>query len=151
MNDLLVSEAARGTGVAYALILACADEGRTALSLDWQTTKTNKARRSEKSYRGHVSAVGADDWFDYSLGAIAQPGVPGRHCLDGAGVMTALKPARKLLFRFSNYCTAVLPVPVVDASARAERRARGLEKFYVVSPAVPNGAGDHRARGLVRA
>lgn len=51
MNDLLVSEAARGTGVAYALILACADEGRTALSLDWQTTKTNKARRSEKSYR----------------------------------------------------------------------------------------------------
>ena len=111
MNDLLVSEAARGTGVAYALILACADEGRTALSLDWQTTKTNKARRSEKSYRGHVSAVGADDWFDYSLGAIAQPGVPGRHCLDGAGVMTALKPARKLLFRFiSYYCTAV-PVP----------------------------------------
>ena len=30
--------------------------------------------------------------------------------------MTALKPARKLLFRFSYYCTAV-PVPVVDARA----------------------------------
>ena len=28
--------------MAYGLILACADEGRTALSLDWQTTKTNK-------------------------------------------------------------------------------------------------------------
>ena len=36
--------------------------------------------------------------------------------------MTALKPARKLLFRFSYYCTAV-PVPVVDASARAETGA----------------------------
>ena len=129
MNDLLVSEAARGTGVAYALILACADEGRTALSLDWQTTKTNKARRSEKSYRGHVSAVGADDWFDYSLGAIAQPGVPGRHCLDGAGVMTALKPARKLLFRFSYYCTAV-PVPVVGARAETGAWTRKVLRCF---------------------
>ena len=54
MNDLLVSEAARGTGVAYALILACADEGRTALSLDWQTTKTNKATIRKELPRARV-------------------------------------------------------------------------------------------------
>ena len=62
--------------------------------------------------------------------------------------MTALKPARKLLFRFSYYC---VPQYRYRSSTREPRRARGLEKFYVVSPAVPNGAGDHRARGLVRA
>ena len=46
----------------------------------------------------------------------------------------------------------------VRACSRRRRDSRGwrLEKFYVVSPAVPNGAGDHRAartppwRGAVR-
>ncbi|MCX6386857.1 MAG: GNAT family N-acetyltransferase [Solirubrobacterales bacterium] len=65
MNDLFVSKQARGTGVADALILACADEARRhgALSLDWQTAKDNA--RAQKVYE----RVGAErsEWLDYSL------------------------------------------------------------------------------------
>jgi len=65
MNDLFVSEAARGSGHADALILACADEARQhgALSLGWQTAKDNE--RAQKLYE----RVGAQrsEWLDYSL------------------------------------------------------------------------------------
>jgi len=65
MNDLFVSESARGTGLADALILACADEARShgARSLGWQTAKDNK--RAQKVYE----RVGAErsEWLDYSL------------------------------------------------------------------------------------
>lgn len=65
MNDLFVSEAARGSGLADALILACADEARShgALSLGWQTAKDNT--RAQKVYE----RVGAQrsEWLDYSL------------------------------------------------------------------------------------
>ena len=65
MNDLFVSEPARGTGLADALILACADEARLhgALSLGWQTAKDNA--RAQKVYE----RVGAErsEWLDYSL------------------------------------------------------------------------------------
>ena len=65
MNDLFVSEAARGSGLADALILACADEARRhgALSLGWQTAKDNT--RAQKVYE----RVGAErsEWLDYSL------------------------------------------------------------------------------------
>ena len=64
-NDLFVSEPARGTGLADALIIACADEARRhgALSLDWQTGKENE--RAQKVYE----RVGAErsEWLDYSL------------------------------------------------------------------------------------
>jgi len=65
MNDLFVSESARGSGLADALILACADEARShgALSLGWQTAKDNT--RAQKVYE----RVGAErsEWLDYSL------------------------------------------------------------------------------------
>lgn len=65
MNDLFVSEPARGSGLADALIFACADEARRhgALSLDWQTAKDNM--RAQKVYE----RVGAErsEWLDYSL------------------------------------------------------------------------------------
>jgi len=65
MNDLFVSEPARGSGLADALILACADEAcrHGALSLGWQTAKDNN--RAQKVYE----RVGAErsEWLDYSL------------------------------------------------------------------------------------
>lgn len=65
MNDLFVAEAARGAGVADALILACADEARThgAIELAWQTAKDNL--RAQKVYE----RAGAErtEWLDYSL------------------------------------------------------------------------------------
>ncbi len=65
MNDLFVIEAARGAGIAEALIFACADEAREhgALSLGWQTAKDNA--RAQKVYQ----RVGAErsEWLDYSL------------------------------------------------------------------------------------
>jgi GNAT superfamily N-acetyltransferase len=65
MNDLYVSPAARGTGVADELIKACLDECRLhgAGSLDWQTAKDNE--RAQRVY----DRVGAtrSEWIDYSL------------------------------------------------------------------------------------
>jgi GNAT superfamily N-acetyltransferase len=65
MNDLFVSADARGTGLADALIAACADEARAkgATSLGWQTAKDN--HRAQKVYErvgGRLS-----QWLDYDL------------------------------------------------------------------------------------
>ena len=66
MNDLFVSEEARGGGVAEALIAACAEKCRErgAGSLDWQTAHTN--RRAQAVY-DRVGARRDDRWLDYSL------------------------------------------------------------------------------------
>jgi GNAT superfamily N-acetyltransferase len=65
MNDLFVSADARGSGLADALIAACADEARRkgATSLGWQTAKDN--HRAQKLY----DRIGAkrSEWVDYSL------------------------------------------------------------------------------------
>jgi GNAT superfamily N-acetyltransferase len=65
MNDLYVSEAARGQGVAEALIEVCAERCRRlrAKSLGWQTAKDN--RRAQAVYE----RIGAkrSEWVDYSL------------------------------------------------------------------------------------
>jgi GNAT superfamily N-acetyltransferase len=65
MNDLFVAEAARGRGVADALIAACAQRAREhgATSLSWQTARTN--RRAQAVYR----RVGGQPstWIDYAL------------------------------------------------------------------------------------
>jgi len=65
MNDLFVGAEARGTGLADALIAACADEARRkgATALGWQTAKDN--HRAQKVY----DRVGAErsEWVDYSL------------------------------------------------------------------------------------
>jgi GNAT superfamily N-acetyltransferase len=66
MNDLFVAEQARGTGLADALIAACADECRRhgAVELTWQTAHDN--RRAQAVY----DRIGArrSEWVDYSLG-----------------------------------------------------------------------------------
>ncbi len=65
MNDLYVVPAARGNGVAEALIAACRERCRTrgARWLSWQTAKEN--RRAQAVYE----RVGAkrEEWVDYSL------------------------------------------------------------------------------------
>jgi GNAT superfamily N-acetyltransferase len=65
MNDLYVDPAARGTGVAEALIRASADEARAAgaVRLWWQTAPDNE--RAQAVY----DRVGArrESWQDYSL------------------------------------------------------------------------------------
>ena len=65
MNDLYVSPESRGTGLAEALIEACADQARRhgALSLGWQTARDNE--RAQKVY----DRVGAkrSQWLDYEL------------------------------------------------------------------------------------
>jgi len=67
MNDLYVSAAARGGGVAEALIQACREEARKrgAATLGWQTAKDNL--RAQAVYE----RVGAkrEEWLDYSLEA----------------------------------------------------------------------------------
>jgi GNAT superfamily N-acetyltransferase len=67
MNDLYVAPAARGSGVAEALIEACrgraADRG--ARELSWQTAKDNL--RAQRVYE-RVGA-GRSEWLDYSLEA----------------------------------------------------------------------------------
>ena len=66
MNDLFVAEQARGTGLADALIAACAEECRRhgAVELTWQTARDNQ--RAQAVY----DRVGAtrSEWVDYSLG-----------------------------------------------------------------------------------
>lgn len=65
MNDLFVTEAARGTGLADRLIEACREhsEGHGATNLAWQTAKDN--HRAQAVY----DRVGASrsEWFDYEL------------------------------------------------------------------------------------
>ena len=71
MNDLYVDPESRGTGLAEALIHACADQARShgALSLGWQTALDNE--RAQKVY----DRVGArrSQWFDYELALGAGP------------------------------------------------------------------------------
>lgn len=65
MNDLFVAPAARGTGLADALIAACREEAEThgAAWLGWQTARDNL--RAQKVYE----RVGAErsEWIDYGL------------------------------------------------------------------------------------
>lgn len=65
MNDLFVAPAARGSGLADALIGACADAARAhgAVWLGWQTAKDNL--RAQAVYE----RVGArrEEWIDYGL------------------------------------------------------------------------------------
>jgi GNAT superfamily N-acetyltransferase len=66
MNDLFVSERARGGGHADALIAECAERCRRrgATDLAWQTAKTNL--RAQAVY-DRVGAERDDRWLDYSL------------------------------------------------------------------------------------
>jgi GNAT superfamily N-acetyltransferase len=66
MNDLFVTERARGTGVAEALIAACAERcrGHGAVSLDWTTARDNY--RAQRLYE-RVGAERDERWVDYSL------------------------------------------------------------------------------------
>jgi GNAT superfamily N-acetyltransferase len=65
MNDLFVDPAARGKGIAEALIGECVERCRTrgARSLGWQTAKDN--RRAQAVYE-RAGAV-REEWLDYSL------------------------------------------------------------------------------------
>jgi GNAT superfamily N-acetyltransferase len=72
MNDLFVESAARGTGVAEALIQECVERARTrgAAVLAWQTAPDN--RRAQKVYErvgGRLS-----QWLDYDLPAAEEAG-----------------------------------------------------------------------------
>jgi GNAT superfamily N-acetyltransferase len=66
MNDLFVSEAARGGGHADALIAECAERCRQrgATELAWQTAHTNT--RAQAVY-DRVGAKRDERWLDYSL------------------------------------------------------------------------------------
>jgi GNAT superfamily N-acetyltransferase len=66
MNDLFVDERSRGTGVAEALIAACAERCRErgATSLDWTTARDN--HRARRLYE-RVGAHRDERWLDYSL------------------------------------------------------------------------------------
>jgi len=66
MNDLFVSEDARGGGHADALIAECAARCRErgATELAWQTARTNE--RAQAVY-DRVGAKRDDRWLDYSL------------------------------------------------------------------------------------
>jgi GNAT superfamily N-acetyltransferase len=66
MNDLFVTERARGTGVAESLIAACAEKCREhgAVSLDWTTAHDN--HRAQRLYE-RVGAERDERWVDYSL------------------------------------------------------------------------------------
>ena len=68
MNDLYVDAAARGTGLAEALIAECRTRATEhgAASLVWQTAKAN--RRAQKLY-DRIGGHRSDDWLDYSLEA----------------------------------------------------------------------------------
>jgi GNAT superfamily N-acetyltransferase len=66
MNDLFVTEGARGGGIADALIAACAERCREhgAHELAWQTARTNA--RAQAVY-DRAGARRDDRWLDYSL------------------------------------------------------------------------------------
>jgi len=65
MNDLFVADAARGSGLADALIGACVERCRErgATSLGWQTAKDNHRAQ------GVYERVGGkrEEWLDYSI------------------------------------------------------------------------------------
>jgi GNAT superfamily N-acetyltransferase len=65
MNDLFVAPAARGSGLAEALIEACVEEcrARGAAALSWQTAKDNE--RAQRVYE-RIGATRAE-WIDYSV------------------------------------------------------------------------------------
>ncbi len=65
MNDLWVEPAARGTGLADALIAACAQEARAhgARTLTWMTAPDN--RRAQAVY--DRSGATASSWLEYEL------------------------------------------------------------------------------------
>jgi GNAT superfamily N-acetyltransferase len=65
MNDLFVTEAARGSGAADALIGACADAAREhgCAELSWQTARDN--HRAQAVYE-RVGAI-RSEWIDYHL------------------------------------------------------------------------------------
>jgi ribosomal protein S18 acetylase RimI-like enzyme len=67
MNDLFVAPAARGSGAAEALILACRDRCRErgARQLSWQTAKDNLRAQAVYERVGGVR----EEWLDYSLEA----------------------------------------------------------------------------------
>jgi GNAT superfamily N-acetyltransferase len=66
MNDLFVSEDARGSGVADELIAACAEccRERGATSLEWQTAHDNMRARAVYE---RVGGKRDERWLDYSL------------------------------------------------------------------------------------
>jgi GNAT superfamily N-acetyltransferase len=66
MNDLFVSEAARGSGAAADLIEACAERcrKRDVTELDWTTAHDN--HRAQKLY-DRVGAQRDERWLDYSM------------------------------------------------------------------------------------
>jgi len=66
MYDLFVTPPARGTGVADALIAACAERCRErgVESLEWTTARDNQ--RAQSVY-DRVGARRDDRWLDYSL------------------------------------------------------------------------------------
>ncbi|CAN5730371.1 GNAT family N-acetyltransferase [soil metagenome] len=65
MNDLFVVPEARGSGMADALIRACAERcrERKATTLAWQTAKDN--HRAQAVYERMGAA--REEWLDYSL------------------------------------------------------------------------------------
>jgi GNAT superfamily N-acetyltransferase len=75
MNDLFVSEDARGGGVADALIAACAERCRErgATELAWQTAHTNLRARAVYE---RVGATRDERWLDYSLTAAPRSTTP---------------------------------------------------------------------------
>ena len=73
MNDLFVHPDARGTGVAEALIEACAQRcrDRGATALEWTTAHDN--HRARKVYE-RVGGTRDERWLDYFI-AVESPGV----------------------------------------------------------------------------
>jgi GNAT superfamily N-acetyltransferase len=65
MNDLFVTEAARGTGAADALIRACVERCRErgAVRLEWQTALDNHRAQAVYDRLGGKR----EQWYDYSL------------------------------------------------------------------------------------
>jgi GNAT superfamily N-acetyltransferase len=76
MNDLFVSEDARGSGAADELIEACAERCRQrgVTELDWQTAHDNL--RAQKVY-DRVGAKRDERWLDYSLSVSPGDASPG--------------------------------------------------------------------------
>src|ERR1700754_1408841 len=65
MNDLFVAPHARGSGIAEALIAACAEHARRhgARALAWQTAKDNARAQAVYDRVGGVRS----EWLDYEL------------------------------------------------------------------------------------
>jgi len=65
MNDLFVEPAARGTGLADALIVACAERARAhgAKTLNWETALDNARAQAVYERSGATSSR----WLSYGL------------------------------------------------------------------------------------